>query len=229
MSAHLRTHWKGLHIVNGGYDRFRGEEALRTGHADAVAFGRAFLANPDLPRRLNLEAALNQPDPKTFYGGGAEGDTTYPALSRAIQLSVWERDRSALTVLLRRTEILITHGLPLGILDKIASSGEHLGCEELTATVQRVRPMLHIFGHIHSGHGQCGQDGSRFHNYSFGNILEIARQRPNAIAWEGRNETTFPRKQNRRSIKPVRLLVACAIRRSHEYLRWGLIPIVSSL
>jgi N-ethylmaleimide reductase len=81
MSAHLRTLWKGLYVVNGGYDRRSGEEALRSGHADAVAYGRAFLANPDLPRRLQLGAALNEPDPKTFYGGGAAGYITYPALS----------------------------------------------------------------------------------------------------------------------------------------------------
>jgi N-ethylmaleimide reductase len=81
MSVHLRTLWKGLYVVNGGYDGPRGEEALRTGHADAVAYGRAFLANPDLPRRLQLGAVLNEPDPKTFYGGGAAGYTSYPALS----------------------------------------------------------------------------------------------------------------------------------------------------
>jgi N-ethylmaleimide reductase len=81
MSAHLRTLLKGLYVVNGGYDRLRGEEALRTGHADAVAYGRTFLANPDLPRRLQLGAALNEPDPTTFYGGGAAGYTSYPALS----------------------------------------------------------------------------------------------------------------------------------------------------
>jgi N-ethylmaleimide reductase len=81
MSAHLRTLWKGLYVVNGGYDGLRGEEALRTGHADAVAYGRTFLANPDLPRRLRLGAALNEPDPKTFYGGDAFGYTSYPALS----------------------------------------------------------------------------------------------------------------------------------------------------
>jgi N-ethylmaleimide reductase len=81
MSAHLRTLWKGLYIVNGGYDGLRGEEALQTGHADAIAYGRAFLANPDLPRRLQLGAALNEPDPKTFYGGDATGYTSYPALS----------------------------------------------------------------------------------------------------------------------------------------------------
>jgi N-ethylmaleimide reductase len=81
MSAHLRTLWKGLYVVNGGYDGPRGEEALRTGHADAVAYGRSFLANPDLPRRLQLGAALNEPDPATFYGGDAAGYTSYPALS----------------------------------------------------------------------------------------------------------------------------------------------------
>jgi N-ethylmaleimide reductase len=80
MSAHLRALWKGLYVVNGGYDGPRGEEALRTGRADAIAYGRAFLANPDLPMRLQLGAALNEPDPKTFYGGGAVGYTSYPAL-----------------------------------------------------------------------------------------------------------------------------------------------------
>ncbi len=81
MSAHLRTLWKGLYVVNGGYDGLRGDKALRSGHADAVAYGRAFLANPDLPRRLRLGAALNEPDPTTFYGGNAAGYTSYPALS----------------------------------------------------------------------------------------------------------------------------------------------------
>jgi N-ethylmaleimide reductase len=68
-------------VVNGGYDGLRGKEALRTGHADAVAYGRAFLANPDLPKRLQIGAGLNEPDPTTFYGGGAAGYASYPALS----------------------------------------------------------------------------------------------------------------------------------------------------
>jgi len=80
MSAHLRTLWKGLYVVNGGYDGPKAEEAVRSGHADAVTFGRLFLANPDLPRRLQLGAAPNEPDPTTFYGGGAVGYTSYPAL-----------------------------------------------------------------------------------------------------------------------------------------------------
>ena len=81
LSAYLRTLWKGLYVVNGGYDGPSGEEAVRNKHADAVAYGRAFLANPDLPRRLQLGAALNEPDSTTFYGGGAAGYTSYPSLS----------------------------------------------------------------------------------------------------------------------------------------------------
>lgn len=63
-----------------------------------------------------------------------------------------------------KTDILITHGPPFGILDKIAPSGEHLGCEELAIAVQRVRPKLHVFGHIHGGRGTCEHDGTKYLN-----------------------------------------------------------------
>jgi N-ethylmaleimide reductase len=81
MSAQLRQLWKSLYIANGGYNGPTGEQAIRDGHADAIAYGRLFLANPDLPRRLQIGAALNEPDPTTFYGGDAAGYTSYPALS----------------------------------------------------------------------------------------------------------------------------------------------------
>ena len=55
-----------------------------TGEADAVAFGKLFIANPDLPRRFAEGAPLNAPDPTTFYGGGARGYTDYPALEAAV-------------------------------------------------------------------------------------------------------------------------------------------------
>lgn len=79
---HLRQLWTGFYIVNGGYDGARGTEAVRSGYADAVAYGRAFLANPDLPKRLQLGAILNEPDQQTFYGGDARGYTDYPVLSQ---------------------------------------------------------------------------------------------------------------------------------------------------
>jgi 2,4-dienoyl-CoA reductase-like NADH-dependent reductase (Old Yellow Enzyme family) len=54
---------------------------ISAGEADAVAWGKLFIANPDLPRRLQLEAALNAPVPETFYGGDTRGYTDYPSLA----------------------------------------------------------------------------------------------------------------------------------------------------
>ncbi|HSE22405.1 MAG TPA: alkene reductase [Pyrinomonadaceae bacterium] len=83
----LRGLWKGFYVVNGGYDGRRGKEAVQKQHADAVAYGRAFLANPDLPRRLKLGAPLNEPDQQTFYGGDRRGYTDYPSLSGDVTAS----------------------------------------------------------------------------------------------------------------------------------------------
>ncbi len=76
----LRRAFSRVLIVNAGYDRDRGEAVLTAGEADLVAYAKLFLANPDLPKRLIVGAALNEPVKKTFYGGGAEGYTDYPFL-----------------------------------------------------------------------------------------------------------------------------------------------------
>jgi N-ethylmaleimide reductase len=80
---HFRPLWPGVLIVAGGFDRELAIEAVRDGQADAVAFGRWFIANPDLPRRLRLGAPLNPYHRPSFYGGGAGGYTDYPALAPA--------------------------------------------------------------------------------------------------------------------------------------------------
>ena len=67
-------------IVAGGYTLDRANAVLQAGQADLVAFGQLFLANPDLVERFKRKAALNTPNPQTFYGGGAEGYIDYPAL-----------------------------------------------------------------------------------------------------------------------------------------------------
>ena len=71
---------KAAWMVNNGYDKKLAEVALTEG-ADLVAFGRPFIANPDLVERLRRQAPLNAPDKATFYGGGAKGYTDYPALA----------------------------------------------------------------------------------------------------------------------------------------------------
>ena len=70
-------------MANGGYDADMARDAIASGHADAVTFGRPFIANPDLPHRMKLDSEMNEPDPDTFYGGGAEGYIDYPTLAEA--------------------------------------------------------------------------------------------------------------------------------------------------
>ena len=79
----LRPLFAGAYVVNGGYTRQRGIDVMSAGLADAVAYGRPFIANPDLVRRFDLDAPLNEPDPSTFYGGDAHGYTDYPFLPEA--------------------------------------------------------------------------------------------------------------------------------------------------
>jgi Icc-related predicted phosphoesterase len=64
------------------------------------------------------------------------------------------------------TDVLITHGPPHGVLDTAHPTTAHLGCEELAEAVQKIRPMLHVFGHIHGGQGQLNSDGTLYVNAS---------------------------------------------------------------
>ncbi len=70
-------------IVNGSYDYETGTSAVAGGVIDAVAYGKLYIANPDLVERFAAGSSLNEPNPKTFYGGGAAGYTDYPTLNAA--------------------------------------------------------------------------------------------------------------------------------------------------
>jgi N-ethylmaleimide reductase len=77
----IRKNFKGVLIANMGYTADEAGKAVADGQVDAVAFGTGFLANPDLPARISAGAALNQPDPATFYSPGPAGYTDYPVMS----------------------------------------------------------------------------------------------------------------------------------------------------
>jgi len=81
LGPELKKAFGGIYVANEAYTRDTAEQLLRAGEADAVAFGRLFIANPDLPRRFALNAPLNAPDPDTFYASGPRGYTDYPALT----------------------------------------------------------------------------------------------------------------------------------------------------
>ena len=76
----LRKHCQSPYIANLAYDKARGNAVIASGHADAVAYGVPFIANPDLVKRFSTNAALNEADSSTFYGGTEHGYTDYPFL-----------------------------------------------------------------------------------------------------------------------------------------------------
>lgn len=78
----LRPFWSKTLIIAGGFSKESAEAAIEAGKADAVAFGRQFIANPDLPIRFETNAPLNKYNRATFYGGGVDGYISYPFLER---------------------------------------------------------------------------------------------------------------------------------------------------
>lgn len=73
--------FNGRVILAGGFNQDNAEEAIEKNAADAIAFGRIFIANPDLVKRFELKAPLNKYNRETFYGGSEKGYTDYPFLA----------------------------------------------------------------------------------------------------------------------------------------------------
>jgi 2,4-dienoyl-CoA reductase-like NADH-dependent reductase (Old Yellow Enzyme family) len=80
LGAFLKEQFGGVYIANEGFTQETGEKSIKAGEADAVAFGKLFIANPDLVERFRLHAPLNEPKPATFYAKGPEGYVDYPVL-----------------------------------------------------------------------------------------------------------------------------------------------------
>ena len=79
----VRAAFDNMIIAAGGYTADKAEKNIKAGYIDAVAFGRDYIANPDLPERIRKDAALNEQHPESFYGGSSEGYTDYPFLDQA--------------------------------------------------------------------------------------------------------------------------------------------------
>jgi N-ethylmaleimide reductase len=80
VAHHFRQIYTGTLILNAGIDGANGARLISEGAGDLIAFGRDYIANPDLAERIRLNAPLNEPRPEYFYGDSAMGYTDYPAL-----------------------------------------------------------------------------------------------------------------------------------------------------
>ena len=85
LGPRLKAAFGGAHIANEKFAYETAAHSVEAGEADAVAFGKLFIANPDLPQRFALRMPLNEPKVAEFYAGGAEGYTDYPNLSHERQ------------------------------------------------------------------------------------------------------------------------------------------------
>ena len=81
IGPHLKAAFGGVYVANEGFTQASAEKTVAAGNADAVAFGKLFIANPDLPRRFALAAPLNECRPETFYSGGPDGYVDYSSLA----------------------------------------------------------------------------------------------------------------------------------------------------
>jgi 2,4-dienoyl-CoA reductase-like NADH-dependent reductase (Old Yellow Enzyme family) len=81
LGPQLKKLFGGVYVANEGFTLQSANAIIERGDADGIAFGKAFIANPDLVRRLRENAPLNEPNPDTFYAHEAEGYTDYPALA----------------------------------------------------------------------------------------------------------------------------------------------------
>jgi 2,4-dienoyl-CoA reductase-like NADH-dependent reductase (Old Yellow Enzyme family) len=85
LGPRLKAAFGGVYITNEKFTYESAQRSVESGEADAVAFGKLFIANPDLPRRFALQSPLNELRPAQFYTSGAEGYTDYPDLSQTAQ------------------------------------------------------------------------------------------------------------------------------------------------
>lgn len=81
LGPQIKQAFGGLFVANENFDLTTGNNVIASGEADAVAYGKLFIANPDLPRRFREGLPLNAPNPETFYGSGPGGYTDYPSVS----------------------------------------------------------------------------------------------------------------------------------------------------
>jgi hypothetical protein len=85
-------------------------------------------------------------------------------------------------------QLLITHGPPFGIGD-LTLRGEHAGCQDLLNQVRRIKPLMHLFGHIHEGYGRVRQDGTWFVNGSNCSFGYVYTQPAHVFDWDGKTFT----------------------------------------
>jgi Icc-related predicted phosphoesterase len=147
----------------GDFNTWLGELPHR--HKIVVPGNHEFFSEADPSRRsLVSNATILMNEGIEIDGLRTWGSPVTPLYGGAFGLSSAADRRRLYAQIPQDTEVLITHGPPYGILDSSPDSGLHSGCRELFDAVMRVRPKLHVFGHVHGAHGIFQSDHTTFVN-----------------------------------------------------------------
>jgi predicted phosphodiesterase len=149
-------------------------------HKVVIAGNHDFLfeRNPSLARSLLSSATYLEDSGVELDGLRFWGSPWQPRFfDWAFNLDRGEPLRRKWALVPGQIDVLVTHGPPRGVLDR-TSTGEQAGCEELATALARIRPRVHVFGHIHEGYGQLERDGTRYVNACNCDLAYRPVQRP---------------------------------------------------
>ncbi len=142
-----------------------------------------FEREPALARELLTNATYLEDGEATIEGVRVWGSPWQPRFFRwAFNLDRGAPLRAKWELIPAGIDVLVTHGPPKGTLDA-TWRGEPVGCEELALAVARVRPRLHVFGHIHESHGRIDRDGTTFVNASTCDARDRPSHAPVVVEW----------------------------------------------
>ncbi|HBC89320.1 MAG TPA: metallophosphoesterase [Lentisphaeria bacterium] len=147
--------------------------------------------NPDEARELLFNAIYLQDKCANVMGLSFYGTPWSPASGWSFQLED-DRLNEKWRKIPENIDVLVTHCPPYGILDR-STTGIHLGCPLLTENLQRIRPKLHVFGHIHESYGILRKDGTLYANASICNIKGQEDNRPIVIDWRKNRTIETPK------------------------------------
>jgi Icc-related predicted phosphoesterase len=148
------------------FDEWLAEQPVRC-RSVLVPGNHEFYREADRSRRMLTSSAIVLiEEAVTVNGLKIWGSPITPLYGGAFGISDPEKRAAHYATIPSDTHILVTHGPPYGILDGKPGTTEHFGCPELLKAVKRVKPLLHIFGHVHSGYGILQTPDTTFINAS---------------------------------------------------------------
>jgi hypothetical protein len=163
-----------IHAGDWGFSQYRGDLEdfddwlrglpIRLARILSPGNHESYLAEDPSMRSKTPSAKVLISEGVSIHGLNLWASPVTPYLGEPFSISTAAARAAHYATIPNDTHVLITHTPPYGVLDAESGSGEHYGCKELAAAVKRVRPLLHVFGHVHTGYGIVTKEHTTFVN-----------------------------------------------------------------